>query len=61
MTLQTMSSSSHDKLLAGLQQKVWNGCIPLEVRLAPSDCRTFDQSDPYLVISQGYIAISPER
>jgi autophagy-related protein 5 len=32
-----------------LQEKVWAGRLPLEIRLAPSECRTYDQSDPYLV------------
>lgn len=35
--------------LADLQKKIWNGSIPLEIRLAASDCRTYDESDPYLV------------
>lgn len=34
--------------LADLQKKVWKGSIPLEIRLAASDCRTYDESDPYL-------------
>ncbi|KAF2499269.1 autophagy protein 5 [Lophium mytilinum] len=36
--------------LSSLQAKVWNGSIPLEIRLASSDCRTYDVSDPYLVM-----------
>ena len=32
-----------------LQAKVWAGSLPLEIRLASSDCRTYDQADPYLV------------
>lgn len=35
--------------LAGLQKKIWTGSIPLEIRLAASDCRTYDESDPYLI------------
>lgn len=35
--------------LAQLQKKIWSGSIPLEIRLAASDCRTFDESDPYLI------------
>ena len=35
--------------LLELQKKVWNGSIPLEIRLAASDCRTYDDSEPYLV------------
>ena len=34
---------------AELQKKIWTGSIPLEIRLAASDCRTYDESDPYLV------------
>lgn len=37
--------------LADLQKKIWSGSIPLEIRLATSDCRTYDESDPYLVQS----------
>lgn len=33
-----------------IQKTAWNGSLPLEIRLAPSDCRIYDQSDPYLVI-----------
>lgn len=32
-----------------LQQKVWQGSIPLHVTLAPSECRTYNDSLPYLV------------
>lgn len=35
--------------LAELQKKIWSGSIPLEIRLAASDCRSYDESDPYLV------------
>ena len=35
--------------LLALQKKIWSGSIPLEIRLATSDCRTYDDSDPYLV------------
>ncbi|KAF2090488.1 autophagy protein 5 [Saccharata proteae CBS 121410] len=42
-----MSVPSRD--LAGLQQTVWQGSIPLEIRLASSECRTYDNSDPYLI------------
>lgn len=37
------------KQLADLQHQVWGGSIPLDIRLAPSDCRTYNDSDPYLV------------
>jgi autophagy-related protein 5 len=32
-----------------LREGVWNGSIPLEIRLHKADCRTYDESDPYLV------------
>ncbi|XPT02058.1 Autophagy protein 5 [Ascochyta lentis] len=32
-----------------LRESVWNGSIPLEVRLHNGDCRTYDDSDPYLI------------
>ncbi|KAF2759275.1 autophagy protein 5 [Pseudovirgaria hyperparasitica] len=32
-----------------LLNQVWNGSIPLEIRLASEECRTYDQSDPYLI------------
>ena len=35
--------------IARLQQQIWSGCLPLEIRLAASDCRTYDLSDPYLI------------
>lgn len=35
--------------LPPLQKLVWDGSIALEIHLAKSDCRTYDQSDPYLV------------
>ena len=34
--------------LSQLQKQIWSGSIPLEIRLAASDCRTYDESDPYL-------------
>lgn len=35
--------------LAGLQKQVWSGSVPLDIRLATADCRSYDDSDPYLV------------
>ncbi|GME32655.1 2-nitropropane dioxygenase NPD [Neofusicoccum parvum] len=35
--------------LSALQQQIWAGSIPLEIRLASTECRTYDDSDPYLV------------
>ena len=43
------SPSSARQAINALQKKVWDGSIPLEIRLSPSECRSYDQSDPYLV------------
>ncbi|EMD62042.1 hypothetical protein COCSADRAFT_95423 [Bipolaris sorokiniana ND90Pr] len=32
-----------------LRQSTWNGSIPLEIRLHKGDCRTYDESDPYII------------
>jgi hypothetical protein len=36
-------------VLSQVQARIWEGKLPLEIRLVPSECRSFDQSDPYLV------------
>ncbi|TKA75214.1 hypothetical protein B0A55_05893 [Friedmanniomyces simplex] len=35
--------------IASLQSKIWSGSLPLEIRLAASDSRTYTDSDPYLI------------
>lgn len=35
--------------LGSIQKAVWAGTLPLHITLAPSESRTFDQTDPYLV------------
>lgn len=40
--------SSRD-VTSRLRESVWNGSVPLEVRLHSGDCRTYDDSEPYLV------------
>ncbi|EME39498.1 hypothetical protein DOTSEDRAFT_180063 [Dothistroma septosporum NZE10] len=35
--------------IAALQSKIWSGSLALEIRLAASDCRTYDESEPYYV------------
>ncbi|KAH9831889.1 Autophagy protein 5 [Teratosphaeria destructans] len=35
--------------LSLLQAQVWSGSLPLEIRLAASDCRIYDASEPYLI------------
>lgn len=32
-----------------IQRSVWGGRIPLEIKLAPSESRAYDKTDPYLV------------
>ncbi len=32
-----------------LQSSVWEGSLPIEIRLSPSECRVYDHADPYLV------------
>ncbi|KAF2015692.1 autophagy protein 5 [Aaosphaeria arxii CBS 175.79] len=41
-------SSSRD-VTSRLRQTIWNGSLPLEIRLHKGDCRTYDDSDPYLI------------
>jgi len=45
----TPSPSATPAAITSLQQKIWHGSLPLEIRLAAADCRTYDQSDPYLI------------
>ncbi|KIX06677.1 uncharacterized protein Z518_04653 [Rhinocladiella mackenziei CBS 650.93] len=40
---------AQDAALQALQQTVWQARLPLEIRLATSECRTFDGADPYLI------------
>lgn len=35
--------------LGHIQKTVWDGRLPLEIVLAPSESRSFDKTDPYLV------------
>lgn len=37
------------KSVVSLQSKVWGGSLPLEIRLSATDCRTYDDSETYLV------------
>lgn len=41
MTTQEQSNS--------LQAAIWNGSVPLDIRLSPAECRVYDQADSYLV------------
>lgn len=40
---------SNPTALLALQRRIWNGQLPLEIRLAPTDCRTYSESEPYLI------------
>ncbi|KAJ5095893.1 hypothetical protein NUU61_005249 [Penicillium alfredii] len=37
--------------LLSIQKSIWDGRIPLQIVLAPSESRTYDQTDPYLIAS----------
>lgn len=39
--------------LQAVQQQVWDGALPLEIRLSPLDCRTYDVSPSYFVSRVG--------
>ncbi|KAL8924618.1 MAG: hypothetical protein Q9208_003933 [Pyrenodesmia sp. 3 TL-2023] len=32
-----------------LQDTIWNGSLPLDIRLSPAECRIYDQADSYLI------------
>ncbi|KAL8992301.1 MAG: hypothetical protein Q9169_007206 [Polycauliona sp. 2 TL-2023] len=32
-----------------LQDAIWDGSVPLDIRLSPQDSRVYDKSDPYLI------------
>jgi hypothetical protein len=42
-------AASNQAQLNSIQEKVWEGRLPLEILLDPSECRTYDKCDPYLV------------
>ncbi|KAL4871362.1 hypothetical protein BDV12DRAFT_164165 [Aspergillus spectabilis] len=35
--------------LNSIQKAIWQGQLPLEITLAPSESRTYDKTDPYLI------------
>ncbi|CZT18049.1 related to Autophagy protein 5 [Ramularia collo-cygni] len=37
------------KNVTSLQSKIWSGSLPLEIKLAAPDCRSYDESETYLV------------
>jgi hypothetical protein len=44
-----ITEMANEPSLTTIQQRIWDGKLPLEVALDPAECRTFDDSDPYLV------------
>jgi hypothetical protein len=40
---------SNPTALSVLQRRVWDGRLPLEIRLAPADCRSYADSEPYFI------------
>ncbi|KAK5137634.1 hypothetical protein LTR08_007929 [Meristemomyces frigidus] len=40
---------THVERITSLQSKTWSGSLALEIRLAASDCRTYNESEPYLI------------
>lgn len=32
-----------------IKQQIWEGCLPLQINLSKSECRVFDNADPYFV------------
>jgi hypothetical protein len=45
----TTPASSSSSMISKIQRRVWEGSLPLEIRLASADSRTFDQGEVYLV------------
>ncbi|KAL1989131.1 hypothetical protein VTN96DRAFT_3678 [Rasamsonia emersonii] len=43
------NTNTNPPSLSAIQQRVWEGRLPLEIVLDPSECRTYDQCDPYLI------------
>lgn len=35
--------------LNSLQDAIWKGSVPLDIRLSPQECRIFDKANPFLV------------
>ncbi|KAI4719677.1 putative autophagy protein Apg5 [Aureobasidium sp. EXF-10727] len=36
-------------VISTIQKKVWAGSLPLEIRLASAECRSYDETDAYLI------------
>ncbi|PGH27032.1 hypothetical protein AJ80_01217 [Polytolypa hystricis UAMH7299] len=39
---------------AALYKRVWDGRVPIEIALSPSECRTYDKSDHYFVLTPAH-------
>lgn len=48
-TLTGTSMAMDQVALSTIQKSIWEGQLPLNITLAPSESRTYDQTDPYLV------------
>ncbi|KAL8810911.1 MAG: hypothetical protein Q9223_001975 [Gallowayella weberi] len=35
--------------LFNLRDAIWNGSVPLDIRLSPQECRVYDKADPFLI------------
>ena len=53
--LLSLSMPNWQMSLSKLQEKIWHGRLPLEIRLAPSECRTYDVCDPYLRLFRRFV------
>ena len=41
-----------------VQRIVWDGSLPLQINLSPSESRIYDQADPYLVHNSDLVVTS---
>ncbi|KAL8939253.1 MAG: hypothetical protein Q9216_003455 [Gyalolechia sp. 2 TL-2023] len=41
--------TSQQQRSVSLQDAIWNGSVPLDIRLSPSECRVYDEADSYLI------------
>ena len=44
-----------------MQRSIWQARLPLEIRLAPSECRIFDKADAYLVSSNVSVSCNDSK
>ena len=50
-SIESYTAMTSTKETQALQNLVWEGSLPIEIRLVASECRVYDQADPYLVRS----------